>query len=64
MDQQTNEQIVGLKADLYDKNNTIKQLNQLIIGVCQSVGVDLSQGFSPDALFEKLEQLKGAPESE
>jgi hypothetical protein len=60
LDQQTDnaEVVKTLKAEAYDLNNTIKQQNNVIMFMCQELGVDLSNGFHPEEVQALIQGLK------
>ena len=60
LDQQTDnaEVIKTLKAEAYDLNNTIKQQNSVIMFMCQELGIDLSNGVSPEEVQAFIRGLK------
>lgn len=57
MNNNQQEQINSIKAEVYDLNTTIKNQNQIILVMCQELGVDLNNGFEMQAVVDKIRQL-------
>lgn len=56
---QSNDQetIKTLKAEVYDLNSTIQNQNQIIMVMCQGLGVDLAQGFNMEEVMGRIKHL-------
>lgn len=58
MDQQTQNEIQALKAELYDSSRTIQQQSNIIMGICNILEVQVSEGLDVDILMEAVRNLK------
>lgn len=64
MDQQTQNEVQALKAELYDNNKSIQQQANIIMSICDILEVPVNNGLDVDALMEAVRNLKEKGETE
>lgn len=64
MDQQTQNEVQALKAELYDSNKSIQQQANIIMSICDILGVPVNNGLDVDALMQAVRNLKEKGETE
>lgn len=50
-------QIIQLKANLYDAKNSIDSLNALLTRVVNASGIDTEEGITEEDIIERIEYL-------
>lgn len=64
MDQQTQNEVQALKAELYDNSKSIQQQANIIMSICDILGVPVNNGLDVDALMQAVRNLKEKGETE
>lgn len=53
------EEVLALKAEVYDLSKTVNQQGSLLVSVCEALGLSVQDGIQPEDLINKINELRG-----
>lgn len=53
------EEVLALKAEVYDLSKTVNQQGSLLVSVCEALGISVQEGIQPEDLINKINELRG-----